>query len=125
MLFNVLLLFSRRALKHVSAVSGPVGGPAGRRDARPDAVDGSFRKEPVSVRFVSVPEFSKVYRFDSVRFEQMFFPLRRGSACVFRTSRGSVRFDSVRFRVRFRPVPELNGSVWFGSASSVRFLTPS
>ena len=78
-----------------------------------------------SVRFVSVPDFSKINRFGSVRFGNVFFPVRRGSACVFRTRRGSVRFGSVRFRVRFRPVPELNGSVRFGSAGSVRFLIPS
>ena len=64
-----------------------------------------------SVRFVSVPDFSKINRFGSVRFGKLFVPVRRGSACVFRTRRGSVRFGSVRFRVRFRPVPELNGSV--------------
>ena len=68
------------------------------------------------VRFVWVPDFSKIIRFGSVRFGQLHFPVRRGSACVFRTRRGSVRFGSVRFRVRFRPVPELNGSVRFGSA---------
>ena len=41
-----------------------------------------FRKEPV--------------RFGSVRFGKCHFPVRRGSACVFRTRRGSVRFGSVR-----------------------------
>ena len=51
-------------------------------------------------------------RFGSVRFGKCFFPVRRGSACVFRTRRGSVRFGAVRFRVRFRPVPEWFGSVW-------------
>ena len=65
------------------------------------------------MRFGSV--FSKHHRFGSVRF--VFFPVRRGSACVFRTRRGSARFGLVRFRVRFRRVPELNGSV--------RFLIPS
>ena len=78
-----------------------------------------------SVRFVSVPDFSKINRFASVRFGNVFFPVRRGSACVFRTRRGSVRSGSVRFHVRFRPVPELNGSVRFGSAGSVRFLIRS
>ena len=72
----------------------------------------------------SVRRFGSV-RFGSVRFEQIILPLRRGSACAFRTRRGSVRFGSVRFRVRFRPVQELNGSVRFGSAGSVRFLLPS
>ena len=44
----------------------------------------------------------------SVRFGQLIFPVRCGSACVLWTRGGSVRFCSVRFRVRFRPVPELN-----------------
>ena len=70
-----------------------------------------------SIRFISVPEFSKMYRFVSVRFGNDIFPVRRGSACVFRTC--SVRFGSVRFRVRFRPVPDLNGSVRFGRFGSV------
>ena len=64
-----------------------------------------------SVRFVSVPDFSKRNRFGSVRFGNVYFPVRRGLACVFRTRRGSVRFCSVRWRIRFRPVPELIGSV--------------
>ena len=64
-----------------------------------------------SVRFVSAPDFSKL--IGSVRFGQICFPVRRDSACAFRTRRGSVRFGSVRFRVRFRPVPKLNGSVRF------------
>ena len=74
---------------------------------------------------VSVPDFSKIHWFGSIRFGQLSFPLRRGSACVFRTRRGSVRFGSVRFRLQFRPVPELIVSVRFGSAGSVRFLIPS
>ena len=50
-------------------------------------------------------------RFGSVRFgsEIVFFPVRRVSACVFRTTRSSVRFGSVRF-------------AWFGSVSD-SFLT--
>ena len=76
-----------------------------------------------SVRFVSVPYFLKSHRFDSVRTN--IFPVRRGSACVFRRRFGSVRFGSVRFRVRFRPVLELDGSVRFGSAGPVRVLIPS
>ena len=48
------------------------------------------------VRFVSVPDFSKIHRFGSVRFGQTSFPVRRGSAGVFGTRRGSVRFGSVR-----------------------------
>ena len=73
-----------------------------------------------SVRFVfvSVPDFSKITRFGSVQtFRIRFgldFSIRRDSACVFRTRRGSVRFGSVRFRARFRPVPELHGSARFG-----------
>ena len=55
-----------------------------------------------SVRFVSVPDFSKIYQFGSVRFGHLHFPVRRGSACAFRPRRGSVRFGSVRFRVLFR-----------------------
>ena len=83
-----------------------------------------------SIRFVSVPDFSKVHRFGSVGFGNLFVPVRCGSACVFRSRRVSVRFGSVRFRVRFRPVPEFIGSVRFGSVrfgstGSVRFLVPS
>ena len=78
-----------------------------------------------SVRFVSVPNFSTIHRFGSVRFGSVrfgkyIFPVRRGSACIFRTFRSSVRFGSVRFRVRFWPVPELHISVRFGSVWSVR-----
>ena len=89
-----------------------------------------------SVRFVSVPDFSKnprlfgsirfgSVRFGSVRFGKLYFPIRRGSACVFWTRRGSVdpvRFGSVLLLVRFWPVPELHGSVRFGLAGSVRSL---
>ena len=80
-----------------------------------------------SAPFVSVPEFfeKSSVRFGSVRLGTTHFPVRRGSACVFRTRRGSVRFGSVRFRVRFWPVPKSNVSVRFGSAGSVRFLIPS
>ena len=53
-----------------------------------------------SIRFVSVPEFSKICRFASLRFGKLVVPVRRGSACVLRTRRGSVRFGSVR-PVRF------------------------
>ena len=74
-----------------------------------------------SVRFVSVPDFSKIHRFGSVRFGNVFLPIRRGSACVFWTSwLGPVRFCSVP-----RLVPAGSGikrfsSVrfgWFGSVS--------
>ena len=58
----------------------------------------------------------------SVRFGQLNFPVRRGSACGFLDASW---LGSGRFRVRFRPVPESNGSVRFGSAGSVRFLIPS
>ena len=84
-----------------------------------------YQEEPGSVRFVSVTDFSTIDRFSSVRFGKFIFPVRRGSACVVRTRRGSIRFVSVRFRVRFRPVPEFNGLIRFGSAGSVRFLIPS
>ena len=46
------------------------------------------------VRFVSVPDSSKMNRFGSVRFGNLCFPVRRGSACVFRKRRGSVSFGS-------------------------------
>ena len=85
---------------------------------------GFGRKEPVrfdSFRFRTFRQFIGLVRFGSDKE----ISVRRGSACVFRTCRGSVRFSAVRFRVRFRPVPELNGSVRFGSAGSVRFLIPS
>ena len=76
-----------------------------------------------SVRFVSIPDFSsKIHRFGSVRLGQVIFPVRHGSACAFRTRRGSVRFGSIR-RVRFRPVPKLSGSVRFGRFGTV--LIPS
>ena len=72
-----------------------------------------------SFRFVSVPDFSNINRFGSVRFGNVYFPVRRGSGCVFRTHHGSVRFGSIRFRVRFRPVPEFNASLRFGRFGSV------
>ena len=71
-----------------------------------------------SVRFVSVPDFSKINRFGSVRFGSVrfgnrCFPVRRGSACVFRTRRGSVRFGSVRpVRFGFLFLPESPFSVF-------------
>ena len=65
--------------------------------------------------------FLEIHRFGSVRFGKLHFPVRRGSACVFRTRSGSVRFGSVRFRVRFRPVPELNCSVRLGRFGSVSY----
>ena len=74
-----------------------------------------------SVRFVSVPDFSNNHRFGSVRFGQLFVPVRRGLACIFRTGRGSVWFSSVCFRVRFWPVPEFDGSVRFGRFGSVSY----
>ena len=60
-----------------------------------------------------------LFRFRTVRnmigsVRNVNFPGRRGSACAFRTRRGSVRFGSVCFHVRFRPVPKFNGSVRFG-----------
>ena len=78
------------------------------------------------MRFDSVPDFSTIYwfcsvRFGSVRFGKLNFPVRRGSAFVFRARRGSVRLKSVCFRVRFRPVPEFNGSVRFGRFVSVSY----
>ena len=74
-----------------------------------------------SVRFVSVPDFSEINRFGSVRFGKQCFPVRCGSACVFRTRRGSVRFDSF-----LRPVPAGSRiirfcSVRFGQFGSVSY----
>ena len=69
-----------------------------------------------SVRFVSVPDFSKIVRFGSVRFGNLVFPVRRGSACGFQTRRGSVRFDSVP-----RPVPAGFRIIQFGQVRPVRF----
>ena len=60
-------------------------------------------------------------RFGSVRLGNLISSVWRGSACVFRTGRGSVRFGSVRFRIRLRPVPEIHGSVRFCSVRPVRF----
>ena len=83
-----------------------------------------IRKEMVrfdTFRFRTFRKLIGSVRFGSVRFGNSIVPVRRGSACVVRTRRGSVRFASIRFRVRFRPFPELNGSVWFGSGRPVRF----
>ena len=81
----------------------------------------SYRKERVRFDSFRFCNFRKVmlHCFGSVLFGQIVFPVRRGSACVFRTRRGSVRFGSVRFRVRFWPVPESNA--WFGSVRPLRF----
>ena len=75
-----------------------------------------------SVRFVSVPDFSKMNRFGSVRLGILVSPVRRGSACAFQTRRGSVRFGSVP-----RPVPagsgiERFGSVRLGRSGSVSYF---
>ena len=77
-----------------------------------------YQKGNGSVRFASVPDFAKINQFGSVRFGNVFFTVRRISACVFRTRGCSVRFGSVRFRVQFRPVLELHGSVRFGRFGS-------
>ena len=69
-----------------------------------------------SVRFDSVPELSNIHRFSSVRFGKSIFPVRRGSACVFRTRSGPVRFGSVP-----RPVPAGSRITRFGSVRPVRF----
>ena len=74
-----------------------------------------------SGRFVSVPDFLTIHRFGSVRFGKLIVPVRRGSACVFRTRRGSVRFGSVRFGSVPRPVPAGSGIKRFGSVRPVRF----
>ena len=79
-----------------------------------------IRKEPV--RFASVPDFSKINRFGSVRFGNFKFP---GSTPFGLHFSDASWLGSVRFRVRFRPIPELNGSVRFGRFGSVRFLAPS
>ena len=97
--------------------------PVGRWAAWPNGSWASCRKEPV--RFDSVRLRTSRQFIGSVRFGQICFPVRRGSACAFRTCRDSVRFGSVRFRVRFWPVPKLTDSAPLGSAGSVRFLTPS
>ena len=60
-------------------------------------------------------------RFVSVLFGKSHLLVRRDSACVLRTRRGSVRFGSVRFPTRFRRVPQLNGLVRFGSVQPVWF----
>ena len=104
-----------------------------------------------SVRFVSVPDFSKVHRFGSVRFGSdnsvsRFDTVRpalfgrvvaRSGSVRFGSASGSgriqnqtvrlgpVRFGSASGSGRFWPVPELNGSVRFGSADEVGFLIPS
>ena len=81
-----------------------------------------FRKETVRFDSFRFQTFRK--SIGSVRFGILFLPVRRGSACVFRTRRGSIRFGSVRFRVWFRPVPKLNGSVRpvrFGRFGSVSY----
>ena len=72
-----------------------------------------------SVRFVSVPHFSKIVRFGSVRFGQSFVPVRRGSACVF----GLVvaRSGSVRFVSTSGSGIKRFGSVWSGRFGSVSY----
>ena len=65
-----------------------------------------FRKEPVLFDSFRSRDFA-------VRFGKVCSPVRRCSACVFRTRLGPVRFGSF---------PELIGS---GSAGSVRFLIRS
>ena len=72
-----------------------------------------------SVRFVSVPDFSTINWFGSVRFGQIFVPVRRGSAAFFErvvARSGSVRFVSASSSGRFR-----NSTVRFGSVRFSRF----
>ena len=74
-----------------------------------------------SIRFGSGLFENSSVRFGSIRFgsEKIIFPIWRGSACVFRTRRGSVRFGSVP-----RPVPagsRSNQTVRFGSVPFGRF----
>ena len=67
-----------------------------------------------SVRFVSVPDFSRIHRNGSVRFGIF---ITRFGLCFSDASRlGPVRFGSFP-----RPVPELNGSVRFGRFGSVSY----
>ena len=74
-----------------------------------------YREEPVrfdSFRFRTLPKI-----IGSVRFGNVIFPVRRGSACVFRTRGGSIRFGSIRFR----PVPAGSRIKRFDSVRPVRF----
>ena len=81
-----------------------------------------YQKGTGSVRFVSIPDFSKVHRLGSVWFRKACFPVRRGSPCAFADPSwlGSVRFVSVSGSGRFQ-----NSTVRFGSAGSVQLLIPS
>ena len=98
---------------------------AGLEDVWLASLHDSGRNHFDSVRFGSGLFENSSVPFGSVRFGNLHFPVRRGSACVLRMHRGKVRFGSVRFPVRFRPVLELIVSIQFGSAGSVRFLIPS
>ena len=76
------------------------------------------------VLFKYINDRKELVRFGSVR--TIIFPVRGGSACVFRTRRGSVRFGSVRFGSFPRPVPagsEIKrfGSIRFGRFGSVSY----
>ena len=91
-----------------------------------DSVTDYIRKEPVrfgSVRFGSVPDFSKDIRFGSVWFGNSFFRFDAVRPALF--IRVVARSGSVRFRIRSRLVLEFIDSVRFGSAGSVRFLITS
>ena len=69
-----------------------------------------------SVRFVSLPYFSKIYCFGSDRFGNCFCPVRCSSACAFWTRHGSVWFGSAFRSGRIR-----NSTARFGSVRQVRF----
>ena len=61
---------------------------------------GNLRKEPVRFDSLWFRTFLKL--IGSVRCGKIVVPVRRGSACVFRTRRGSVRFGSASGSGRFR-----------------------
>ena len=78
-----------------------------------------------SVRFVSVPDFSKINRFGSVRFGSEMYFSRFDAVQLAFFGHAVARSGSVRFGSVPRPVLAGSGIKRFGSAGSVRFLIPS
>ena len=91
-----------------------------RRSRETRSTSHTFREGTGSVRFVSVPDFSKSHRFGSVRKNSFLGSTRVGLRFSDASWLGPVRFLSVSGSGRSQ-----NSTVGFGSAGSVRFLTPS
>ena len=90
---------------------------------RPCLSGGAHAPQAERNRFGSIRFGSGLFENSSVRFGQLFFPVRRASACVFvdASSLVSVRFGAVPRSVPVGSRINRLGSVRFGSVRLVRF----